>query len=385
MIYFDNAATTYPKPDIVYCTMDNFYRNYGFSAGRGQYPQTVQVSKVITDTREKLKKLFNCLPHQEVVFTSSATEAINIILQGIDWSKIKNVYITHFEHNAVLRVLHQIKNININYIKTEKEVKNNKVSLSFDLENIKYQFQDNKPDLVVMTHASNVCGLVVPIEEIASLAKEYDAYVVVDCAQTAGLLNINFNKLRADHIIFAGHKTLYGPLGIAGFTVSNKSNLKPLMYGGTGVDSANMELPIEIPQKFEVGSQNTYAIAGLNASLDWIDNIGRVNIENKEKKLFYDMLSVFEQYPNITVFSSASKDKQLGILSCTFEDYQSGSIGQVLSQNNIAVRTGLHCAPEAHKFMGTSPGGTVRFSLGYFNDNNDIIKLNNIIEQICYS
>lgn len=387
LIYFDNAATTYPKPEEVYRAMDNFYREYGFSAGRGQYSQAFEVNKIINDTRGALKKLFNCRSSQQIVFTPSATVATNVILQGLDWSKIHNVYITHFEHNAVLRLLHQIKKkkeFDINFIDTKRETKNNKVLLSYDIESIKYQFQDNKPDLVVMTHASNVCGLVTPIKEISNLAKEFNSTVVIDCAQTAGLLDIDLHKINADYIVFAGHKTLYGPFGIAGFTIDSMSKLEPLIYGGTGTDSANMELPSESPQKYEVGSQNTHAISGLNASLKWIEQIGRENIEKKEKILLDSFIRMIEQYNNILFYVASDFSRQIGIVSCVFDGYQSSNIGQVLSQNNIAVRTGLHCAPNAHKFIGSDPGGTVRFSFGYFNDESEIQRLSDVIEHICF-
>lgn len=385
LIYFDNAATTYPKPEEVYKAMDSFYREYGFNAGRGQYSQASEVSRIVNDTREALRKLFNCLPDQQIVFTPSATEATNVILQGLDWSGIQNVYITHLEHNAVLRVLHQIKknkNINILFLEIKKECIDNKILLGYDIESIRYQFQDKRPDLVIMTHASNVCGLVTPIKEITNLAKEYISKVVIDCAQTAGLLDIDLHKVNADHIIFAGHKTLYGPLGIAGFTISDKSSLRPLIYGGTGIDSANMEMPSDIPDKFEAGSKNIQAIVGLNAALKWIDAVGRENIHKTETSLLNKLISIIGKYHNITVCCAAVNNNQAGIVSCAFEGYQSSSIGQFLSQNNIAVRTGLHCSPNIHKFLGTFPNGTVRFSVCYFNTIEDIEKLSEVLNYI---
>ncbi|QEK11542.1 aminotransferase class V-fold PLP-dependent enzyme [Crassaminicella thermophila] len=379
IIYFDNAATTYPKPEEVYTFMDKYYREFGVNVGRGQYTTASKANKIVEETRELIRELFKCSIDKKVIFTPSATEAINIILQGINWQGEENVYITHFEHNAVLRLLYQLKekyNIKINFLHTEKK------PLFYDIEKIKHQFQDIKPDVVIMTHASNVCGLITPIKEITELAKVYNAQVAIDCAQTAGLLDIDMKKIDADYLIFAGHKTLYGPFGIAGFLMDERSTLKPLLYGGTGIDSANPNLPNTIPEKFEVGSLNVYAIAGLNAALKWINKIGRENIYKKEKEMTTSLITCLESFDNIRVITASDAEKQIGVVSCVFEGYGSDIIGQVFDQYNIAVRTGLHCAPEAHRFLGTFPGGTVRLSLGYFNSKEDITKLHNILEYI---
>ncbi|MTI69249.1 MAG: aminotransferase class V-fold PLP-dependent enzyme [Firmicutes bacterium] len=382
IIYFDNSATTYPKPEIVYNYMDEFYRKFGINANRGKYSKSNHVRDIIDSTRKLLKELFNCPKDKEVVFTSSATEAINIILQGINWSSINNVYLTRFEHNAILRTLNHLKkkyNININYLECDKE------SLTYNLEKIRYQFDEINPDLVIMTHASNVCGNITPIKEISSIAKKYNSKTMVDGAQTSGLLDINLKKTDIDYLVFAGHKTLYGPFGISGFVVNNDSNIRPLMFGGTGYDSANIELPESIPQKFEVGSKNTLAIAGLYASLKWINKVGREEILKSEKKLTKLLLECLEDFDNIKVFKTKDLENQLGVVSCVFNNIASNTVGQVLDKNNIAVRTGLHCAPEAHKFINTFPGGTVRFSLSYFNNEDQISKIYDVLEEIYFS
>jgi cysteine desulfurase family protein len=375
MIYFDNAATTYPKPEEVYTFMDKYYRELGVNVGRGQYKAASKANKMVEETRKLIQGLFNCPTNKKVVFTPSATEAINIILQGINWKGRENIYITPFEHNAVLKVLHNLEekyNINIHFLHVEKKF------LSYNIEKIKHQFQDTKPDVVIMTHASNVCGLITPIKEITELAKTYDAQVAIDCAQTAGLLDIDIQKVDVDYLVFAGHKTLYGPLGIAGFIVDENTKLKPLLFGGTGNHSANPKLL----RKFEVGSINVYAIAGLNAALKWINKIGRENIYEKERNLKTELMKCLESFDNIRVIKPADEQEQIGIASCVFGGDGSDSIGQVLDQYNIAVRAGIHCAPEAHIFLGTFPKGTVRFSLGYFNRYEDIEILKNVLKNI---
>ncbi|AKL95588.1 cysteine desulfurase Csd [Clostridium aceticum] len=377
-IYFDNAATTFPKPSSVYEIMDKFYRTNGVNVGRGQYDLASQASILVQETRELLCKLFNCPPNKRVVFTSTATEAINVILQGINWQGGENVYITHFEHNGVLRCLHELQKrfgLNLNYLNTDSK------SLSYDVEGIRTQFQEKKPDVVIMNHASNVCGLITPIAEIAKMAKSYQAEVVVDCAQTAGLIEIDMMKLSVDYMIFAGHKTLYGPLGIAGFIIDERSYLKPLLYGGTGVDSASLSLPGTIPHRFEVGSPNIHAISGLNAALKWINKEGIKEIYKKERVLTNKLVEVLRSF-DTNLYLNNDLDNHIGVISCTFRDIPADRIGEILNQNEIAVRTGLHCAPDAHKFLNTSPGGTVRFSLGYFNTEEDISRIEEVLGAI---
>ncbi len=378
MIYFDNAATTYPKPEEVYQFMDSFYRNYGVNVGRGQYTLADKASSLINETRQLILKLFNC-PQKKVVFTPSATESLNIILQGLNWRENYNVYVTPFEHNAVLRVLNYLKGI---YHFNIVELYVDKDSIEYDIERIKYQFQDRRPDVVVLCHASNVCGLVAPIKEICELSKEYQATNIIDMAQTAGLIQTDLSEIKADYAVFAGHKTLYGPFGIAGIIMGNDSNLRPLIYGGTGIDSANADLPNTIPEKYEVGSQNSLAIGGLNAALKWINCIGIEQIYHKEienTQKLYDLLSSFN---NIRVIGIKSLKNHIGVFSCVFNGYSSDNIGQVLNNNNIAVRTGLHCAPDAHRFLETFPAGTVRFSVSYFNTDEGFMQLTEALNMI---
>lgn len=375
--YFDNAATTFPKPESVYVFMDDFYRHYGVNVGRGQHRLADKASFLVVETRELLLKLFHC-PSKQVIFTPSATEALNVILRGLPWNDGMNVYVSPFEHNAVTRNLNYIKrNTQINIIELAVDRK----SLCYDLERIKYQFQENMPHAVVVSHASNVCGIVAPIQDMFILAKKYNATTIVDMAQTAGLIDTNLSVIPADFAVFAGHKTLYGPLGIAGFISSCVNDLQPMIYGGTGVDSANPDLPDALPERFEAGSPNIAAIAGLNAALKWINEIGLDWITKKEQENMSKLLTLLGSYANIKVVS-LSEGKQIGVVSCVFEGYSSDSIGKVLSNHDIAVRTGLHCAPTAHRFLGTFPAGTVRFSVSYFNQDDDFEMLRVALDDI---
>ena len=379
MYYFDNAATTFPKPEEVYAKMDNFYRNYGVNVGRGQFKEASTANKLLEDTRMMMLDLVCANSCYDCVFTSSATEAMNVILQGIQWSKDMNVYITPFEHNAILRTLHYLKNkyeINVITLYPDKE------TLEYDFDNIKNQFEKSKPNVVVMTHASNSFGNINPIERIFQLAKSYDALTVCDMAQTMGLLDFNIVSSKADYVVFAGHKTLYGPLGIGGYITNKGLSLSPLIYGGTGLESQNLNMPEVMPTKYEAGSHNIQAVSGLYASLLWIKKIGISNIRKKEKETTEKLLSILNNYTNIEIIRGNNEDNNIGVVSCLFDGYSSDSIGQVLSDNDIAVRTGLHCAPNAHKFMDTFPAGTVRFSISYFTTDEDLSALDDVLEYI---
>lgn len=375
--YFDNAATTFPKPEEVYQYTDQFYRTCGVNVGRGQHKLAAKASKLVQDTRVSLLSLFHC-PNKKIVFTPTATEAINLILQGLTISDEYNIYISPFEHNAVTRVLNQLQNIyKINIIQLAVDRK----SLKYDLEKIKNQFSERKPNRMIVSHASNVCGVVAPIQELSSMAKMYGAVTIVDMCQTAGLIDIDLSSTDIDFAIFAGHKTLYSPLGVAGVVSNFDIKPKPLIYGGTGVDSANQSLPETIPERYEVASPNIAAIAGLYAALGWIQKIGIQKIYNKEQQNKEKLIEILNRFSNIKIINTM-KTESIGVVSCIFEGYSSDNIGQILSEQNIAVRTGLHCAPYAHQFLGTFPSGTVRFSVSYFNTDEDFEALREALEYI---
>ena len=372
--YFDNAATTFPKPEEVYSFMDKFYRTNGVNVGRSSYNSANTASALTKETRELLLQLFHC-EGKTVIFEPSATIALNQVIRGLKWRRGQKVYITPFEHNAVLRPL--------NYLKREYDLKIiqlavNRQDISYDLEKIKYQFQENHPDVVIVSHASNVCGVVAPIEDIFPLAKKYKATTIADMSQTAGLIDTNLVEVQADYAVFAGHKTLYGPFGIAGFISTCDTELSPLIYGGTGIESANPFMPEQLPIKYEAGSQNIMAIAGLNSALKWIKKVGISHIFEKEQDNFIKVLNTIKQYSIINEI--IPQNKQIGILSFTVDGYPSDAIGTFFSNNNVACRTGLQCAPLAHSFLGTYPSGTVRISCGYFNTDNDYSVLETTIK-----
>jgi len=374
--YFDNAATTFPKPEAVYQFLDSFYRECGVNVGRGQHKLAAKAAALVADTRKRLLELNHC-PAHSVVFRPSATEALNITLHGVIDRDNLNIYLTPFEHNAVVRPINHIAQtfrLNIYTLVF------NKGESRYDIDAIRAQFAKNKPDIVIASHASNVCGAIVPFREIFSLSKRYGAVNVVDMCQTMGLIDTDISSEVIDYTVFAAHKMLYGSLGLGGFICKSNSYLPPLLYGGTGVDSASLLMPDALPDRFEAGSQNIHAIAGLYAALNWIKETGIEVIYEKERENHHRLLDIFKKHDNISVVGGM--EESIGVISCRFDGYSADDIGRFLSERNIAVRSGLHCAPGAHRFLGTFPAGTVRFSAGYFNDNVDFEQLEEVLNFI---
>ena len=377
MAYFDNAATTFPKPDVVYSFMDSFYRNHGGSAGRGEYALANTAKGVIDETRNLLKDLLHC-PAKQVIFTPTATVALNMIIQGEIAKGAKNIYISPFEHNAVTRVLYhyeQLGQITVNELVVS-------TSLVYDMKRIHYQFDAVRPDLVIVSHASNVIGLIAPVEDVFALAKEYGAITVADMAQTAGLVDLNVGLETIDYAVFAGHKTLMGPTGISGFLMKPELQLPPVLYGGTGYDSANQNMPDSIPEKYEMGTLNIAGIAGLNASLKWINKQTIEWLYQEEHKRRERLLQILSDYDFLTIVGNEAGCKYVGIVSCLINGVSSDAAGNILAEYGISVRTGLQCAPRAHQFLGTYPAGTIRFSVNALTNENDFNELINALDEI---
>ena len=377
MAYFDNAATTYPKPDSVYSFMDEFYRNSGGSAGRGNYSLASSAKGLIDETRKLLQELLHC-PAKQVVFTPTATIALNIIIQGIIATGIKNVYISPFEHNAVTRTLHHFEELGQIKV-TQLSVSS---SLEYDLERIKYQFDAVRPDFLIMSHASNVIGLIAPAEEICTLAKNSGAITLVDMAQTAGLVDLNVGLEAIDFAVFAGHKTLLGPTGISGFIMNPAVILPPVLFGGTGYDSANQNMPDSLPEKYEMGTLNIAGVAGLNAALKWIKEKGIDWVRQQEEINREKLLAILTEYDFLSVVGYNPECKYVGIVSCLMDGISSDSAGKIFSDRGISVRTGLQCAPKAHQFIGTYPAGTIRFSVNLMTTDADFEALRYALDDI---
>lgn len=377
MIYFDNAATSFPKPNIVYEAMDTCARTLSFNVGRGQYDSASHAASLVEKTRNQILDFFD-YPTGQVIFSPSATHALNTVLQGQTYKEGDVVYISPFEHNAIRRTLHYLSlgiKLDIQYLTVSKR------PFAFDLEVIAKQFANAPPKFVFLSHASNVCGAVTPLKEIFSLAKMYGAITVADTAQSAGHVPISMRNLMADYIIFAGHKALLGPLGIGGIVMTaNDKNLVPTMYGGTGFDSQNPYMPNELPSRLEAGSLNIVAIAGLSASLQWIKEIGLETIAAHEMNMLSKIQMVIDDSNEFVCLGADYLGSRVGVLSCVSDEYLPDEFGLLLNRKSICVRTGLHCAPDAHRFFNTFPSGAIRFSVGWFTSDTDIDGLAAVIQ-----
>lgn len=383
-IYLDNAATTFPKPEVVYQTMDKFLREGCVNAGRGSYELAGKATHLIDETRKLLLELINATVNDKVIFSPSATIATNQVLRGLNWSEIKNVYISPFEHNAIMRTLHSLQkknNFKINIIPFDN------ITFELNEDDLRVMFSKDTPDLIVMSHVSNVTGYILPIQECHELAKQYNPVNIVDCAQSLGLVAIDVqNEFKeCDFLIFAGHKSLYGPFGIGGFIkLGNEVKLNEVITGGTGSDSTNLEMPFGSEVFFEAGSYNVYAIAGLNAAIKWIIEIGQDRIYEHKKKLSEMLIEELNDIDGIEIYIPENQKKHIGVVSFNIADYNAEDVGKILNDEyGIAVRTGHHCAPLIGEFLeGYAVDGTVRASIGYFNLDSEISELADSIKRL---
>ncbi|WP_075678613.1 aminotransferase class V-fold PLP-dependent enzyme [Roseburia sp. 831b] len=377
MIYLDNAATTYPKSENVYRALDEANRENAFNSGRGSYKAAREATAIIDDAKNKLRKLANASDNSDVILTPSITVAMNQILQGLDFHRGDIVYMSPYEHNAVARVLHLLeKRIGI----IVKELPLLPDTLEIDLETTKYLFAKDKPICVCCTHVSNVTGYILPIKEIFESAKRYNSYTVLDTAQSFGLIEIE-KDWKIDFLAFAGHKTLYGPLGVGGFINYHNHMLQEVIVGGTGSDSLNLDMPIIGTSRYEASSANVVAVKGLSVALE--EALLKESYET-EKELLKYLVDKLQEIDNIRMFLPP-EDKHIGMVSFVVEGYKSEDVGMILDEDyDIAVRTGYHCAPNIHKWLKDEEYlGTVRVGLSKFNSRKDIDLLCDALEMLC--
>lgn len=368
MIYLDNAATTYPKPECVYEMLNKANREMGFNAGRGSYKKARELSIKIDETRQLLADFIKT-DKNNVIFKTSSTSALNNIILGLDWKDGDNVYISPFEHNSVIRPLEYIKkmhNINIITLPFDKE--------TWDINDEAWNmFLLKKPKCIICSSKSNVTGFKLPVNTIFKEGKKYGSINILDASQSFGV-DRKISKDNVDFIVFAGHKSLYASFGIAGFIKLTNIDLDTIEFGGTGSDSLNPNMPNNTPDKYEAGSKNTIAILGLNESLKWLkDNA----VEEKECELTNYLYERLLEIPKVKIYVPNDAKKCVGILSINVVGYSADEIGTILDEEfDIAVRTGYHCAPLVHEFIGSNEfNGTIRISLNYFNTKEDMDKL----------
>lgn len=365
MIYLDNAATTFPKPDAVYNYVDWVQRNIAVNIGRGSYHVAREAMDIVESAKGKLARLVHANSSESVVITPSATIAANEIIGGMTWDNFKNVYVTPFEHNAVMRPLERMKNLygaNIFILPFDPKTQ------ELDEDEMNRLFTIHTPDYVFINQVSNVTGVIIPVEKIAATAKNYDAVVVVDGSQSVGLLDIDLRKLPVDFLIFAGHKNIYASWGIGGFVINSDSRLQPFITGGTGSDSLKLSV-----DDLEVGSPNIISIASMDKAIDWLNEIGISSIATHKDRMIRELIEGLKD-SKVEMYLPGDLKNHTSVVSFNIPEYEPSEVGIILDQDfDIAVRTGFHCAPLIHKLIGTeTKKGTVRVSVGYFNTDDDI-------------
>lgn len=376
MIYFDNAATSYPKPNVVYDEVNSLLINSCGNPSRSGHKLALSSGRIVFEAREEIAKFFNIKDSNRVIFTLNATDSSNMALKGY-LKKGDHVITTTMEHNAILRPLKklELKGIETTYISSNK-------SGIIEVKDIEKSIKENTK-LIITTHASNVTGVVMPIKEIGSLAKKASVKFMVDAAQTAGFMSIDVEKFNIDFLVFTGHKGLYGIQGVGGLYLSSNVDIDTFREGGTGSNSESLVQPLIYPDKLESGTLNTPGIAGLLAGIKFINHLGIKNIKKHEIELAKYFVYELRKIDNIKVYGWSNKTMQTAVVSINIASFGSSDISYILDRDyNIATRSGLHCAPLAHKSIGTLQQGTVRFSLSYFNTLEEINKALSALKKI---
>lgn len=369
-IYLDNAATSYPKPAIVADSIYNFMINNGTTSGRGSYKKAMESDRLVYETRKLIGYLFNFNDPKKVIFTSNVTESLNLAIKGI-LKKGDHVITSSLEHNAVWRCLKTLERdigINITKVKASKEGYTNP-------EDVQESIKENTK-LIIFTHASNVLGTIQPIREIGKIAKNHNIPFLVDAAQTAGAYPIDIQRDNISLLAFTGHKSLLGPMGTGGVIVNCDKDIIPLKSGGTGGDSAYEYQPDYYPNRLETGTLNVSGLVGLRESIKFINKETINKIHNKERYLVKYALDRLAEIDDLEIYGPKDSEKIVGVISFNVKGVKPEDIGFELDDKyDIMVRTGLHCAPNAHELIGTKDIGTIRIGIGYFNSKEDIDKL----------
>lgn len=367
-IYFDNSSTSFPKAPNVGRAMGEFIENGAFNINRGSYEGAYEAGSAVLDTREMLKDLFNCPNSKNVVFTPSVTYSLNFFIKGF-LKPGDHVLVTSVEHNAVMRPLVQMEKLGVEFDAVPCDEEGGVTADDFRA----YIKENTKA--IITTHASNVCGTIIPIEEIGALCKEKGLVYAVDTAQTAGILNIDMQKANIDFLAFTGHKGLLGPQGIGGFIASDKLEglIDPVISGGTGSLSDSEEIPDFLPDRFESGTLNLPGIIGLHQALVYLKEAGIDNMRKEKMEITKYFLDQVKEIEGVKVAGKKTVEGRLGVVSIDFEGFDNSIVSFYLSSKyKIMTRVGMHCAPRAHKTLKTFPQGTVRFSFSHFNTKEEV-------------
>lgn len=376
MTYFDNAATTFPKPDIVYEKIMKAMREYGANPGRSGHKLALKANRGIYKTRSSIAKLFNIEDPLDMIFTFNATQSLNIGIKGI-LKKGDHVITTTMEHNSVLRPIRHLEDIGV-----ENTILQADSTGMIDPIQIEDAIKPNTK-LIVTTHVSNLTGTIMPIEKIGKIAKAHDIIYLVDAAQSAGVYDIDVDKMNIDLLAFPGHKGLLGPQGTGGLYIRKGIKVEGIFQGGTGSDSHSLIHPELSPDKFESGTLNAPGIVGLGAGVKYINEMGIDKIRKHEELLTKEFIQGAKEIENVKLYGTLDIKTQGAVVSLNIGDIDSSEIAYILDDKyDIQVRPGMHCAPLAHKTIGTFDQGTVRFSFGAFNTFEEIKYALNALKDI---
>ena len=377
-IYFDNAATSWPKPPETIAAMQNYLQNIGGSPGRSGHRLSIEAARIVFGAREKLACLFNVPDPLQIVLTKNATEALNIAIFGL-LKPGDHVITSGMEHNSVMRPLRLMEagGVDITVIPCNQKG-------LLDPAQIVGAIQKNTKGIFI-THASNVTGTVLPVADIGRIARDHGLVLCIDAAQTAGSYPIDVLDMNIDLLAFTGHKSLLGSSGTGGLYIREglEKNIEPLCVGGTGSRSEMESQPDFMPDRYEAGTPNTAGIAGLQAGVEFVLSRGLDEIKEKEENLTKMFIEGIGNLPGITLYGQTSVGRRIPVVSFNIDGMDPAAVAWELDERfNIMSRSGLQCAPAAHKTIGTYPVGTVRFSFSYFNTEEQIIKSIEALEQI---
>lgn len=367
-IYFDNGSTSWPKAPKVAEAMADLLTHGAFNINRGNYEGAYEVEATVLDTREQLARLFHAKDSRSVIFTPGITYSLNYFIKGFLQSG-DHVLVSGMEHNAVMRPLKQMEAIGVTY-----DVVRTEVDGTIQPEDVERAIKNNTK-AIIMLHASNVCGTIVPIKAIGEICRRHHLFFVVDTAQSAGTIPVNMQECNIDFLAFTGHKGLLGPQGIGGFLISEELNdqMKPYIAGGTGSQSDVLQMPESLPDKYESGTMNLPGIIGLHAALSYIEETGIKTIHRKKLELTQYFLENVKEFSNIHIVGKEGMKDRVAVVSLDFVQEDNAVIAFELEQNyGIMTRVGLHCAPIAHRTLHTYPQGTVRFAFSASNTRDEI-------------
>lgn len=378
-VYVDNGSTSFPKAPGVSDAIKDFLDNSGCNVNRGEYSDSHDIAMQIVDTRQMIADLFGARSPQEVIFTPGITYSLNILLQGF-LKEGDHVITTSMEHNAVMRPLHALSKKGVVYDVVLCGGDGSLKAVDF----IPYIKKETKA--IVMIHASNVCGAIMPIYDVSEICREHKLKLIVDAAQTAGVLDIDTHGI--DALAFTGHKGFLSAQGIGGFVIKKEfaDEIEPVITGGTGSLSHDIEQPDFLPDKFESGTMNIPAIIALKKALEYINLTGTQVIHEKENRLAATFISKIHDIDGINIIGKEDNGIRVAVVSLDFPEKDNALIANTLdSRYGIMTRCGLHCAPLAHKTLNTYPHGTIRFSFGYFNTMDEVEYIVSSIKEILKS